>query len=70
MIMKSVSARYEEGKVLLDEDISIPPQARLLVTILEDSDPDRAAFLSMSATAFADAFEDDEVEYTEADARR
>lgn len=70
MIMRSLSARFDEGRVLFDEDIAIPPHARLLVTILEDSDDERSDFLAVASTAFADALGDDEVEYTEADVRR
>ena len=70
MIMRSVSARFDEGRVLFDEDIAIPPHPRLLVTILEDADGDRADFHALASAAFADTFSDDEVEYSEADLRR
>ena len=70
MTLKCVSARFEGGKVLFDEAVTIPPQARLLVTILEDEDTDRTDFLRLSSAAFADAFGADEVEYSEADLRR
>ena len=70
MILKSVSARFEEGRVLLDEEVAIPRHARLLVTILEESDSERSDFLALATTAFADAYDDDEIEYTEADVRR
>ena len=70
MIMRSVSARYDDGRVVFDEEVAIPSNARLLVAILEDSDPDRTDFLALSATRFADAFGEDEVEYTEADIPR
>ena len=70
MILKSVSARFESGMVLFDEVVNIPPQARLLVTILEDEDTDRTDFMRLSSVAFAGAFDDDEMEYSEADLRR
>jgi hypothetical protein len=70
MIMRSVSARFDQGRVVLDEDVAIPSHARLLVTILEEPDADRNDFLNLSASSFADAFDDDEVEYTETDIRR
>lgn len=70
MIMKSVSARFDQGRVLFDEDIDIPPHARLLVTILDEPDADREGFLALASSSFADAFDDDEVEYSEADLRR
>ncbi len=68
--MKSVSARYDGGRVLFDEDITIPADARLVVTILEDADTDRTEFHEFASTAFADAFDEDEVEYSEADLRQ
>jgi hypothetical protein len=69
MIMRSVSARFDEGKILLDEDIVIPRNAKLVVTILEEDDTDRSHFLALSASSFADSYEEDEVEYSEADIR-
>lgn len=70
MIMKSVSARFDDGRVLFDEEIVIPRNARLLVTILEESDADRSDFLDLSTTSFADAYDNAEVEYSESDIRR
>jgi len=70
MIMKSVSARYDGEKVLFDEDVSIPADARLVVTILKDVDTDRVEFHQFAAIAFADAFAEDEVEYSESDLHR
>jgi len=37
---------------------------------LEDSDADRSDFLTLSSASFADAYDDDEIEYSEADVRR
>jgi hypothetical protein len=70
MIMKSVSARFDDGRVLFDEEMAIPRNARLLVTILEESDGDVSDFLVISSAGFADAFDEDEVEYSEADVRQ
>lgn len=69
MILKSISARFDHGKVLFDEEVNIPQRARLLVTILDEPDSEREEFLLSSATVFADAFEEDEVEYSESDLR-
>ncbi len=68
MPMKSIPAHFDGQQVLLDEQVKIPPHTRLLVTILEDAD--REDFLSMASTAFADSYDADEVEYTEADLKR
>lgn len=71
MQLKSLSARYDGSRVLFDDDVNIPPQTRLLVTILDgEDDPERAEFLALSAGRFADAFDGDEVEYSEADLRQ
>jgi hypothetical protein len=70
MIMRSISARYDDGRVLFDEDIVIPSHARLLVTILEDTDSERSDFLALSATTLADAYDTDEIEYFEGDVRK
>ncbi|MGE9266710.1 MAG: hypothetical protein ACQKBY_01335 [Verrucomicrobiales bacterium] len=67
MIMKSVSAHFDGEQVLFDEDITIPPNARLLVTIMEQSDGERTDFHQLASQAFADSYDETEVEYTEAD---
>jgi hypothetical protein len=69
MILKSISARFDRGTVLFDEEVNIPQHARLLVTVLEDPDTEREEFLTASSSAFADGFTDDEVEYSEDDLR-
>ncbi|MEC5129172.1 hypothetical protein VSU19_20595 [Verrucomicrobiales bacterium BCK34] len=65
--MKSIPAHFDGQQVRLDEDVEIQPQARLLVTILEDTDPERDDFITLAGTTLADSYGDDEVEYTEAD---
>lgn len=67
MPMKSICAHFDGHQVCLDEEVDLRPQARLLVTILEDHDPERSDFLALASAAFADSYGDDEVEYTEAD---
>lgn len=67
MPMMSIAAHYDGQRVCLDEEVKLRPQTRLLVTILEDEDLERADFLTLASSAFADSYGDDEVEYTEAD---
>lgn len=67
MPLTSIAAHYDGHQVLLDEQVTIRPHTRLLVTILADTDPDREDFLALASTAFADSYGEDEVEYTEAD---
>ncbi len=70
MPLISIPAHYDGSHVLLDEAINLPPNTRLIVTVLDDSDPDRAAFLGMSSCALNAAYSDEEVEYTENDLRK
>jgi len=67
MPMTSIAAHYDGKHVLFDEEVHLRPHTRLLVTILEDQDSDRDEFLALAATALANSFGEDEVEYTEAD---
>ncbi len=70
MPMKSIAAHYDGERVLFDEEVEIRPQTKLLVTILDDSDPERESFLEVASTSFADFYDDDEVEYTADDLKR
>ena len=67
MPMTSIAAHYDGQQVRFDEEVNLRPHTRLLVTILEDQDSDYQEFLTLAATAFADSYGDDEVEYSEAD---
>ncbi len=69
MPLLSVSAHFDGERVLLDEDVQIRPNARLLVTVLDEADPDRQEFLRLAQASLADAYAEDDVEYTEADLR-
>ena len=69
MTLKSISARFDHGKLVFDEEVNIPQRARLLVSILDEPDAEREEFLLSSATVFADSFDEDEVEYSEGDLR-
>ena len=69
MPLLSISAHFDGERVLLDEDVQIRPNARLLVTVLDEADPDRQEFLRLAQASLADAYAEDDVEYTEADLR-
>jgi hypothetical protein len=56
--------------VLLDEEVVLRPNARLIVTVLEDADAECEEFLRLAESGLATAYDEDEVEYTEADLRR
>jgi len=53
----------------LDEPHQLPPDARLLVTVLptDTFEEERADWLRLSARGLAAAYGDDEPEYTDAD---
>jgi hypothetical protein len=67
MPMQSIPAHYDGSQVLLDEAVELRPDTRLIVTVLPDADSERDDFLRLSETTLADAYAEDEVEYTEAD---
>lgn len=65
--MTSIPAHYDGKHVLFDEEIHLRPHTRLLVTILEEQDMEREEFVTLAATAFADSYGEDDMEYSEAD---
>jgi hypothetical protein len=67
MPLLTVAAHYDGSRVLLDEVVQLRPNTRLIVTVLEDSDPEREEFLGMASRALGSTYADDEVEYSEAD---
>jgi hypothetical protein len=67
MPMQSIPAHYDGSQVLFDEEINLRANTRLIVTVLSDTDSERIDFLRLSSTTLADAYSDDEIEYTEAD---
>ncbi len=70
MPLVSIPAHYDGAQVLLDEEVALRPNARLIVTVLEDADSEREDFLRLAESGLAAAYDGDEVEYTEADLRR
>jgi hypothetical protein len=70
MPLVSIPAHFDGVHVHFDEHVTLRPHARLIVTVLEDSDDERQDFLRMAASGLAAAYSEDEVEYTEADIKR
>ena len=70
MPLMSIPAHYDGVRVCLDEEVSLRPNVRLIVTVLEDSDAEREDFLRLSANKLVAAYADDEVEYSVADLRQ
>ena len=67
MPLVSIPAHFDGSNVLFDEPVVLRPNARLIVTVLEDSDSEREDFLRLAANGLAAAYSEDKVEYTEAD---
>jgi len=70
MPMVSIPAHYDGQHVRLDEEVALSPNARLIVTVLDGADGERGDFLRLAESGLAQSFEDDEVEYSEADLKR
>lgn len=70
MPQMSIPAHYDGTQVLLDQDVVLRPNTRLIVTVLEDQDEEREEFLRLAGSGLAAACENDEVEYTLADLKR
>jgi hypothetical protein len=66
MPRRKIQAHYDGVQVLLDENVDLRPNTRLIVTVLADFDEDRNAFLNLSSQSLAEAYSEGEVEYTEA----
>ena len=70
MPLLSIPAHYDGVQVCLDEEVPLRPNARLIVTVLEDTDAERINFLRLAASGLAAAYADEEVEYSLADLKR
>jgi hypothetical protein len=70
MPILSIPAHFDGRQVRLDEDVTLAPNTRLIVTVLDDPDAERRDFLRLSSAMLAAAFDDDEVEYSESDLKR
>jgi hypothetical protein len=68
--MKAVTlkAHFDGKAICLDDPYPLPPNARLLVTIVPADSPDaeRQAWLAASQASMTRAYSDDEPDYTEA----
>jgi len=68
MQILSLSAHFDGQQILLDEPYQLPPDAKLLVTVLPSPEVDeRGDWFAFAAQSFNAAYGDDEPEYTTAD---
>ena len=71
----TIAAHYDGKHVQLDEQVALTPNARLIVTVLDNKtsdvqDSEREDFLQIAASGLARGYDDDEIEYSEADLKR
>jgi hypothetical protein len=62
MAAVTVAAHFDGERIVLDEPFPLTANARLLVTVLPDTDMERRAWLDLSPSQLADAYGDDEPE--------
>ena len=66
----SLKAHYDGKTIRLDEPFDLPPNTRLMVTVLPPmTDTDREGWSTLSAEHLARAYGDDEPEYSVANVR-
>ncbi len=59
----TLNAHFNGQQIMLDEPFEIPSNAKLLVTVLENTDFEQNSWTAFSAGALAQAYSDDEPEY-------
>jgi hypothetical protein len=67
----ALRAHYNGQHIVLDEDYNLEPNTPLMVTILpfQPVDQERTSWSQFSCAGLANAYGDDEPEYTSADLR-
>jgi hypothetical protein len=63
----SVTAHFDGEHIKLDEPLELEPNAKLMVTVLSTQDDERSAWQRLSAKGLANAYGEDEEEYTLSD---
>ncbi len=59
----SIFAHFDGTQIRLDEPYTLKPNARLLITLLPETEEEREAWLHLSAQKLTEAYSDDEPEY-------
>jgi gluconate kinase len=65
----TLKAHYDGETIRLDEPFDLPPNTRLMVTVLPMTDDDREDWSHTSAASLARAYGENEPEYSERDVR-
>jgi hypothetical protein len=63
MDITSVPAHFDGERILLDQELELEPDAKLIVTVLPKHDDERDAWMNLSSTRLTDAYNSDEIEY-------
>ena len=63
MSAQTIPAHFDGERIQLDEPIELPPNTRLLVTVVPSEDEERDFWARMSAYGLSRAYSDDEPEY-------
>ena len=66
----TLAGHFDGERILLDAPYALAPDAKLLITVLGDEETEREAWLRFSAQQIANAYGDDEDEYTQDDIRK
>ena len=69
MSVISLKAHFDGKTIQLDEPYELPPDAQLIVTVLSPTpvEAERAGWATLSAGGLANAYSDNEPEYSVAD---
>lgn len=65
MASMRIAAHFDGNQIILDEPIALEPDTKLIVTVLPKYETDeQVAWATLSVQGLANAYGDDEVEYT------
>jgi hypothetical protein len=60
----SVPAHFDGECILLDQELKLEPNTKLIVTVLPKRDIGREEWINLSGQRLEDAYEPDEIEYS------
>jgi hypothetical protein len=59
----SVPAHFDGEHILLDQELALEPNTKLIVTVLPKNDIEREEWINLSSKRLEDAYDPDEIEY-------
>jgi hypothetical protein len=60
----SVPAHFDGERILLDQELKLEPNTKLIVTVLPKHDDEREEWVNFSGQRLEDAYGSDEVDYS------